>query len=184
MLLDPPTKGNCPKKEEEKQAMSKVPYRSAIGALMYLAVCTRPDIAPAVHKLAKHVVNPGPAHWKATKRVMRYLQHTINFLSGKGTPSLKIYVDASHGDKDQDGRSTTGMLCFLGPALISWTSVTQPCVTRSTTEAEYIAASDAAREAIFLHRQAQELGMPQPSVIILEDNQGFKVKCLFPPLPL
>ena len=175
MLLDPPTKDNCPKTEEEKQAMSKVPYRSAIGALMYLAVCTRPDIAPTVHKLAKHVVNPGPAHWKATKRVMRYLQHTINFgltLSGKGTPTLKIYVDASHGDKDQDGRSTTGMLCFLGPALISWTSVTQPCVARSTTEAEYIAASDAAREAIFLHRQAQELGMPQSSVIILEDNQG------------
>ena len=106
---------------------------------------------------------------------MRYLQHTKAYglvLDGNGTPHLQLYVDASHGDCTQDRRSTTGILSYLGNSLISWTSTTQKCVARSTTESEYVALSDAAQEAVYLQRLAQSLGLPQPATIIYEDNQG------------
>jgi hypothetical protein len=64
--------------EEESRKMLGVPYREAIGKLMYLSVRSRPDIAVSVGILAKHVQNPRPIHWEAVKRVFRYLKGTVN----------------------------------------------------------------------------------------------------------
>ena len=63
----------CPKNEFEIQEMQKIPYASAVGSLMYAQVCTRPDIAFIVGMLGRYLSNPGMDHWKAVKRVMRYL---------------------------------------------------------------------------------------------------------------
>ena len=175
MLIDPPTKEDCPVTDEDKQAMSEVPYRSAIGALMYLSVCTRPDIARAVNRLAKFVINPGQAHWKAVKRVLRYLQHTKEHglkLTADDGVGLNAYVDASWGDPDQDRKSTTGFLCRLGSSPVSWSSYTQSSVARSSTEAEYMALSDATQEVVWLHRLLNELGLSQSAAVVFEDNQG------------
>ena len=68
----------CPKTSQEKQAMSTVPYINAVGALMYLATATRPDIANAVSILARFSSNPGLQHWQAVKHLMRYLKGTMD----------------------------------------------------------------------------------------------------------
>ena len=69
----------CPSAGEDKELMSKTPYRQAIGSLMYLMVSTRPDLAYPVQILSRYGSNPGPAHWKAVKKVFQYVQETMHF---------------------------------------------------------------------------------------------------------
>ena len=82
--------------DEEKVAMSKIPYREEIGSLMWAAVATQPDIAFAVSLLSQFLENLGDIHWKAVKRVMRYLSGTNNYklTLGKNRDSLLGYADA------------------------------------------------------------------------------------------
>ena len=68
------SKSQCPQDEKERAEMEKVPYASAIGSLMYAQVCTRPDISFVVNALERYLSNLGLNHWKAVKKVMRYLQ--------------------------------------------------------------------------------------------------------------
>ena len=58
--------------------MSKVPYESAVGSLMYAMVCTRPDIAYAVGVVSRYMKNPGKEHWIPVKWILRYLRGTTN----------------------------------------------------------------------------------------------------------
>jgi hypothetical protein len=72
------TKEMCPKTQEEIEYMSRVPYSSTIGSLMYAMVCTRPDIAHAVGVVRRYMNNPGKEHWDAVKWILRYLRGTAN----------------------------------------------------------------------------------------------------------
>ena len=63
----------CPKTQAKIKSMARVPYANAIGNLMYAMLCTRPDICFAVGLVSRFQNNPGPAHWKAVKRILRYL---------------------------------------------------------------------------------------------------------------
>ena len=74
------SKSQCPQDENERAEMEKVPYVSSVGSLMYAQVCTRPDIAFAVNALGRYLSNPGLSHWKAVKKVMRYLQGTKDYM--------------------------------------------------------------------------------------------------------
>ena len=69
----------CPKTQKEEEDMSRVPYASAVGSLMYTMVCTRPDIAHAVGVLSRFMSKPGKEHWTAVKRVFRYLRGTSDY---------------------------------------------------------------------------------------------------------
>ena len=69
----------CPKTEEEKQQMSRIPYSNAVGSLMYAMICTRPDIAYAIGLVSRFQSDPGMAHWKAIKRILRYLKGTAKY---------------------------------------------------------------------------------------------------------
>ena len=71
------TKDMCPKTQEEKDKMSKVPYASVVGSLMYAMVCTRPDIAHAVGVVSRYMSHPGIEHWNAVKWILRYLRGTL-----------------------------------------------------------------------------------------------------------
>jgi hypothetical protein len=172
-----PTKADMPAEGSEEQAeMVKIPYRNLIGCLMYLAVCTRPDIQLAVSKLTHALVNPGRAHWRAAKRVLQYLRGTSKMkitYDGAGGTTLEGYVDASWADAEHDRRSTTGWLFMVGGNLVSWGTYVQRVVARSTAEAEYMAASDAAQEVVWLRRLLAELDTPQEgATTVYEDNQG------------
>eukprot|EP00253_Pinus_taeda_P004701 PITA_04701 len=92
----------CPKTQEEEEDMSRVPYASAVGSLMYAMVCTRPDIAHAVRVLSRFMSKPRKEHWIAVKRVFRYLRGTSEYgLSYQGRPRLDRVLDI-HAFVDAD----------------------------------------------------------------------------------
>ena len=70
------SKEMCPKTQEEEAKMSKVPYSSAVGSLMYAMVCTRLDIAHAVRVVSRYMRHPGIQHWNAVKWILIYLRGT------------------------------------------------------------------------------------------------------------
>ena len=122
------------------------------------------------------MANPGLQHWKAVKRILRYLQGTLDLglkLGGRNAnPSLKGYSDSDWGGSLDDRKSTTGFVFdFSGP--ISWQSKRQPTVALSSTEAEYMALTQAAKEALWLQGLLSEFGIKKTRpTTILEDNQG------------
>ena len=153
-------------------------YQSALGALMYPMLGSRPDLAYTVAALGRHAATPGPDHQRALDRAFRYLQATINrrLVFQRGAPSgntLQGFVDADWASDVNDRKSTSGYVFMLGGAAISWSSKKQAAVALSSTEAEYIAAAHAAKEALWLRRLLTELGMPMISPTTLHiDNQS------------
>ena len=134
-----------------------VPYASAFGSLMYAMVCTIPYIAHAVGVLSRFMSKPGKEHWTTVKRVFRYLRGTSDYgLCYQGRPGLDRvldihgFVDADWvGDLDQR-RSTSGYVFNLFGGAVNWMSKKQLVVALSTTEEEYIAATHASKEAVWL----------------------------------
>ena len=80
MKSDKLSLNQCLKNDLENESMKNIPYASAVGSLMYAKVCTRPDIAYAVRVLGRYQSNPGMDHWRAAKKVMRYLQGTKDYM--------------------------------------------------------------------------------------------------------
>ena len=148
------TKDMSPKTPEEVEYMKRVPYLSAVGSLMYLAVGTHPDIAYAVGVLSRFNSCAGPQHWKAVQQVFQYLHGTSDLTLEYGPSSfgscLTGYSDADHGGDVDSGHSTNGYAFFIGSSCVNWSSKRQTVVARSTTEAEYIASNHAGAEAIWL----------------------------------
>ena len=138
----------CPKSEEDIAEMKLIPYASAVGSLMYVMVCTRPDIAHAVGLVSRFKSNPGKEHWCAVKWILRYLKGAIDvgLLFGKGSSlSVRGYVDADFAGDIDNRRSTTGYVFTLAGGPVSWKSTLQATVALYTTEAEYMAATQAPR---------------------------------------
>ncbi|KAK9050872.1 hypothetical protein SSX86_030160 [Deinandra increscens subsp. villosa] len=154
--------------------MAKVPYASAVGSLMYAMVCTRPDIAHAVGVVSRFMSNPGRGHWEAVKWLLRYLKGTSKMaLCFKGKDVvLKGYADADLGGCKQSYKSTTGYVFTVGGTAISWMSRLQKSVALSTTEAEYMAVAEAAKELIWLKNFLDELGKKQTDCSLFCDNQS------------
>jgi len=172
-LIKTMCEGSC----KHDETMTGVPYRSAIGALMYLMVGTRPDLAAAVGVLSQFAADPCPTHWQALKRVFRYLQatstHGIRF-SGSGDGDLIGYSDADWAGDIDTRRSTSGYVFLLNGGCISWRSKKQRTVALSSTEAEYMALSEATQEAVWLKAFMRELGedVGDGALTVYEDNQG------------
>ena len=135
------------------------PYSALVGSLMYLSICTRPDIAQAVGALARYMAHPTIDHWTAAKIVLRYLAGTPNvgITFGAGTPGLLTFCDADYAGDIDTRRSTSGYVFILNGGAISWASRLQPNVAASTTESEYIAA--AIKEGLWLRKLFQDLGL-------------------------
>ena len=161
----------------EKAVLDDIPYAAAVGSLLYCALATRPDITHSLSLLSKYTKAPREAHWKAIKRVFRYLQATSNYglLYRKIDSNLTLdcYTYADWGGDQSSRRSMSGMVLFLGTAPVSYHSQQQLCVALSTTEAEYIAASDSVKSLIWVKRFLKELGITEvKQARILCDNQG------------
>lgn len=155
-------------------AMKQFPYQSLIGALMYLAVSTRPDIAYAVNYLSQFNTNYDIEHWKAAKRVLRYLKGTSTYGLVYEKTGLPLFgmVDADWGANTIDRRSYSGFAFILAGAPISWEARKQRTVALSSTEAEYIAISEATKEAMFLRDILNNIGIECECVELFNDNQG------------
>ena len=144
---------DCPTSEDEAKYMKTIPYAEAVGTLMYIAITTHPDIAYVVGVLSRFSSNPGIAHWKAVKHLMRYLQGTkdlkLTFSPDPNAESLfTTYSDADHAGNPDNRCSTSGFVIKIGTGCISWMSRFQTIATCSTTEAEYISAVAAAQEML------------------------------------
>ena len=141
--------------------MAKVSYSFEVGSLMYAMICTRPDIAYAVGVVSRYMSNPGKKHWEAMKGVMRYLNGTKELCICFGNKEACVlgYTDADYaGDMDKR-RSTSGYVFIFTGGDVSWRSRLQNCTSMSTIESEYIAASEACKEAIWLARLVGDLGI-------------------------
>lgn len=151
-----------------------VPYQRLIGSLMYLAVLTRPDISFSVSYLSQFNNCYKETHWKCAKRILRYLQGTKDYcLKFKDDNSALVgYVDADWASNSIDRKSYTGFAFKLCSSVISWESAKQKTVALSSTEAEYMAISEAAKEAIYLRNVLSELIGFTICVALFNDNQS------------
>ena len=162
------------KAAEDEQAVDQQLYQSLVGGLMYLATCTRPDIAYTVGMLARFSSKPNQTHWVAAKRVLRYLKATMNFgLIYSGDAGVLGYSDADWAGDMDDRKPTSGYMFQIAGGPVSWRSKKQDTVALSTAEAEYVALSSATQECVWMRRLVSELGNPpgEPTTI-LEDNQS------------
>lgn len=137
--------------EEMKLPQLKLPYRELIGTLTYLALGTRPDICFAVSYLSQFNSCYRLVHWNAAKQVLKYLKGTVNFgitYRPEDKP-IRGHVDADWGNSLDDRRSYSPYSFMLSGAPISWESKKQRTMALSSTEAEYMALKEAAKETIY-----------------------------------
>lgn len=161
-----------PAKEDERPDL---PYQQLIGSLMYISIGTRPDISHTVSYLSQFNVHYGEVHWKAAKRVLRYLKATkdLKLCFDKKEESYPIgYVDADYGSNVIDRRSYTGYAFKMSGACISWESRKQRTPALSTTEAEYMALTEACKEAIYMRSLIKEVFDVVQPITIHSDNQS------------
>ena len=167
------------KEDNEKELGSEVPYLSAIGALMYLANCTRTDIAFAVNLLARFSSCPTKRHWKGIKHIFPYIWGTSDlgvFYSNNTKPVLLGYADAGYLSDPHNSKSQTGYMFTYGGTAISWRYQKQKFVATSSNHAEVIALHEASKECRWLssvlrHIQgASGLTIDKNPIILYEDN--------------
>lgn len=150
------------------------PYQKLIGSLMYLAVATRPDIMFAVSYLSQYNTCYGSEHWQAAKRVIRYLKGTKDACMRykKSGTELVGMADADWAACTVDRRSYTGYVFKYGANLISYETKKQRVVALSTAESEYMSLTEAAKEALHLKQLLEDIGVPQQTVTIYNDNMA------------
>jgi len=157
----PLARSQCPSKLTDIAHMKNIPYREAVGSLMYASMGTRPDITFATNTVAQFVDNPAWIHWEAVKRIFRYLKGTrgLELVYGGQKMDLVGFVDAD-GASQEHRRAISGYVFVVDGGAVSWSSKKQELVTLSTTEAEYVAATHAAKEAVWLCSLISEIFAP------------------------
>jgi hypothetical protein len=164
------------KRTPDEESANGELYRQMIGSLMFLAQYARPDISYAVSALSQFNKDPSIHHFRAVKHLLRYIQATKDLsivFNGNFSNSLIGYSDASYANNPDDRKSTSGILFFIANGIISFQSSKQSVIAMSTMESEYMALSEAAKEAIFLLKLLRSLKFDanQP-VLIKTDSES------------
>ena len=167
-----------PATDNEFSNTKDLPYAQLVGSILYLSTITRPDLAYAANTLSRHLSKWNEDHWKAAKHLLRYIKGTrdlkLQFNGNTGTSMpVHAFADADYGGDLETRKSTTGYLFMAYGGPVAWKSRRQPTVALSTTEAEYMATSNATRQAIWIKQLLQDLGLEnhQP-LVIYNDNAG------------
>ena len=154
-------------------------YREAVGSLIYLTTCTRPDLSFVVSRLSQYLAEPTEEQWVTVKHVLRYLKGTadkgLTFRRSTENLGIKAYSDADWAADTSDRRSTTGYCVSLSEnsALVSWKAKKQPTVALSTCEAEYMALASTVQECLYLEQLLENMdGYQYTQTVIHKDNQG------------
>ena len=157
--------------------MRRVPYASVVGSLMYSILCTRPDICYVIGIVSRYQSNPGLAHWIEVKHILKYLRRTRNYMLIYSGADLNPvgYTDSDFMSDKDSRKSTSGSVFTLGGGAVVWRSVKQSNIADSTMEVEYIAACEAAKEAVWLKKFFTDLevvpNMDKP-IVLYCDNSG------------
>ncbi|GAU38522.1 hypothetical protein TSUD_148040 [Trifolium subterraneum] len=167
-------------KDEKGKDVYEKEYRGMIGSLLYLTA-SRPDIVFAVGLCARFQTSPKESHLIAVKRIFRYLVGTpdVGLWYKKGSHfDLQAYCDADYAGDKIERKSTSGACQFLGEALVSWCCRKQNTIALSTTEAEYVAASNCCSQVIWIKNQLEDFSLRNPSRLIPPKLEGHQELCL------
>ncbi|POM66766.1 LOW QUALITY PROTEIN: Retrovirus-related pol Polyprotein [Phytophthora palmivora] len=174
--------------EAEKDAMKDIPYRQAIGSIMYLMVSTRPDIACYMREVSQFIANPGMEHWKAGVRYFKYLSGTNDYdlllggsldMTPKNlTDNLTAFSDSDYANCPETRRSVSGYVTTRKPNLVA---LAYHIVILSTTETEYIALCHWMQEMIFLKLLLHELGSATTQTSVTHDDNQSCIKIWYNP---
>nr|GEX11808.1 hypothetical protein [Tanacetum cinerariifolium] len=148
----------------EIQRMQNIPYASAIGFIMHVVRCTRPDVAFAQNMTSRFQQHPGEEHWTAVKNILKYLRTTKDMFlvyGGNMERELRVscYTDAGYLTDADNLKSQTGYVFVLNRGAVDWKSTKQSIFATSSTDAEYIAAFDASKEAVWIRKFISGLGI-------------------------
>ncbi|GMF35188.1 unnamed protein product [Phytophthora fragariaefolia] len=179
-------------RKQEPRNGAVFPYRELVGSLMYLATCTRPDLAYAVGQLSRYVQNPTQQHIGAAKRLLRYLVGTktqgIVYSRDQATqdPDTLVidgYCDSDWGNDPDTRKSVTGYVHCIAGGAISWASRRQSIVAQSTAEAEYVAACEACMkgqglrnvliEVFSMMKTENRLGIDNQAAFVMATNPTY-----------
>ena len=145
------SKTQGPSTPDEVKRIKGVPYASAVGSIMYAVRCTRPDVAFSQNLTSRFQQNPGECHWTAVKNILEYLRNTRDMFlvygGVEGELGVTCYTDAGFETDRDDTRSQTGYVFVMNGGAVDWKSAKQSTTAMSSTEAEYIAASEATMES-------------------------------------
>ncbi|XP_031248099.1 secreted RxLR effector protein 161-like [Pistacia vera] len=156
--------------------MESVPYANVVGYLMYAMISTRPDLAFAISMLSRYMSNPGMKHWTALKWMLTYINSSVcvglEYCKRNAAFDLVGFVDANFARDKDTRKSTTAYFFTLGGNCISWKSQLQPIVALSSIESEYIAVTDAFKEALWLKGIPTEANLISGKVTVYFDSQS------------
>ncbi|XP_074277693.1 secreted RxLR effector protein 161-like [Silene latifolia] len=158
--------------------MILIPYASVIGSIMYAMMFTRPDVSYALIMTSRYQKNLGESHWIAVKNILRYLRRTKDlFLVFGGHTELCVngYTDASFQIDRDDLKSRADFVFLVNGGAVCWRSFKESVTADSTTEAEYIAASEAVKEVVWIRQFLEGLKVVPSAagpITICFDNSG------------
>ena len=163
--------------DDDFAAARHLDYPQIVGSVLYAATITRPDLAHTASLLSRFISKWSLAHYAAAKHLLRYIRATsdlcLTFDAEAGKRLVLGFADADWGGCLDTRRSTTGYLFKVFGGVVSWKAKRQPTVALSTSEAEYMASADAARQAVWLRQLLTDLGLPLSGALpILNDNVG------------
>lgn len=152
--------------DNESELISKTNYQKLIGSILYIALNSRPDISSSVCILAKKTSQATQKDWNELERVLKYLKETSN---------LKLHMGnqndiQSYAEDRNDRKSMSGYIFKLNGGIINWSSRKQTCVTLSSTEAEFVALTEACKEEIWINKDSHEIKEEIGPVLLNEDN--------------
>ena len=168
--------------EKPEMLQQHISVREILGSLMYASIATRPDITYSTNYLCRYESTPNNEILKYSKRILNYLyttkHYTLNYVKGSNSmePTLTLFTDASFASDTVDRKSTTGIIVKFGKNTISWRATKPKCVTRSSSEAEYIAMSQGDAEVRSISNILNELKIKH-SVLMFADNTGAIAMC-------
>jgi hypothetical protein len=178
LLTTPTTLHQDPGGEESLNAFETKQFRLLAGGLLWLARCTRLDIAFAVHQMTRRTHAPRTADLRLGKRVLRYLLGTATMKlhvkqDANNALALSTYTDADFATQGSDRKSISATTIHLNSILIHRYCTKQNSVSLSTMESEFIAAARGAQELLGCHELLQEIGSPSQQPMLLHmDNQA------------
>lgn len=159
--------------------VENVPYKEAVGCLMFVVTTSRSDIAFSVSKISQFMDDSEPTHWNAVKRIIRYLKSTSNLkitfnrIKAEKGLILTRFCDADYAGDLDSRKSTSGYMFLLNGSPITWMSRKQSIIAQSTTVAEYVALAEAGKEAAWSRQFLISIKCEQKSPTITHcDNQS------------
>lgn len=161
--------------KEEASYMDKIPYASAVGSLMYAMIGSRPDLGFAICLISRYMSQPGRTHWDAVRWVFKYLTGALDMCLTFTKQEMFDIVGYSDSDYNSDldrRRSVSAYIFQVGGNTVSWRATLQSVVALSTTEAEYMALTEAAKEGKWLMMLCGELGFEFKSYTLYCDAQS------------